>query len=656
MKASPGTPSLIAALLLIAIWADFASASTSVLVRIENISDQSRLPVAISQGVWLLHQQSAPLFDPGNPDFGQGLQALAEDGLLDPLRTNLASNPLVSQSDAYMTRTTGGSVPFILPGEIYEFIIFPDSTDTKLTFASAVGDYNDVFIAPGPQGLSLFDLGGNLIVGDVTDQLSLWETGTEINEAPRSGPNQIFVQSAPESGPRGGTVTQFTASTNAMPLADQIAAFSVSESSGVFTITVENISEDSDAISLLISPGVLFLQNSAFSLFQLNTPSDSLGLEALAEDGDASALELQLTTDLDVGDVAMTTALNLGESFSVSLTPSVGFPNLNFAASATASNDAFLALGETGVPLVNASGVPRTVAEIESDLETALKLLDGGFEANEVPGVGPNQPSRQSSPDTGPADPDNRVRLYSDRTNFFSERVQTNFAKLSITNSGGLEFAGQLINISSGSGFPGLLASPIWVIHDGTFELFETNEASSQALARAATDGDIGDLLEQLALEPSVSGFGVVLSDTTSAPVIPPGDQSQVFNVTASQDAGFLNIFAFVAPSNDTFLALGEIGIPLLNGSGTVRSDKDIAQDIELAFSAWDAGAERNQAGGAGPDQAPQQPGAGSGLPENEGLVKLLDDPIWGSHRIGNLVRVTISEWDVIFNDAFEDK
>ena len=63
-------------------------------------------------------------------------------------------------------------------------------------------------------------------------------------------------------------------------------------------------------------------------------------------------------------------------------------------------------------------------------------------------------------------------------------------------------------------------------------------------------------------------------------------------------------------------MAFGPGGIELLTEAGERRSNEDIAADIEASLLAWDAGTERNQAGAAGPDQAPHQAGPNTGADE----------------------------------------
>ena len=49
---------------------------------------------------------------------------------------------------------------------------------------------NDLFLSPGDTGIALFADDGLPISGDITNQIDLWDAGTEVNEEPGVGANQ----------------------------------------------------------------------------------------------------------------------------------------------------------------------------------------------------------------------------------------------------------------------------------------------------------------------------------------------------------------------------------------------------------------------------------------------------------------------------------
>ena len=70
---------------------------------------------------------------------------------------------------------------------------------------------NDLFYAPDGKGIDLFS-GNNVVTGDITSQIFLWDGGTEVNEMPGTGPNQPMMQSGPNTGPaENGNVEKISA-------------------------------------------------------------------------------------------------------------------------------------------------------------------------------------------------------------------------------------------------------------------------------------------------------------------------------------------------------------------------------------------------------------------------------------------------------------
>ena len=70
---------------------------------------------------------------------------------------------------------------------------------------------NDLFFAPGEAGIALFNPEGNPISGDVTDQINLWAAGTEVNQEPGVGADQVQRQAAPNTGADEGGVVRLVA-------------------------------------------------------------------------------------------------------------------------------------------------------------------------------------------------------------------------------------------------------------------------------------------------------------------------------------------------------------------------------------------------------------------------------------------------------------
>ncbi|MFQ3320008.1 MAG: hypothetical protein ACI80F_002083 [Natronomonas sp.] len=74
------------------------------------------------------------------------------------------------------------------------------SEGQHLSLATMFVQSNDLFYAPEASGIGLYD-DGEPIEGDVTEELVLWDAGTEENEEPGAGGEQAPRQMESDSGP-----------------------------------------------------------------------------------------------------------------------------------------------------------------------------------------------------------------------------------------------------------------------------------------------------------------------------------------------------------------------------------------------------------------------------------------------------------------------
>ena len=178
-------------------------------IRVENVSTPKTLklsngttaPAPTAPLLWTITDEGNPLFTPGQPDRGQGLERLAEDGNPGVLADYIVQNLKSVVHSGVVTVPSGDNGPGpITPGKAYEFTISA-APGQRLTLAMMFGQSNDLFYAPGPKAIALFDAKGKPLSVDVTSQLQLWDAGTEVNEEPGLGPNQAPRQAAPNTGP-----------------------------------------------------------------------------------------------------------------------------------------------------------------------------------------------------------------------------------------------------------------------------------------------------------------------------------------------------------------------------------------------------------------------------------------------------------------------
>ncbi len=153
------------------------------------------ITVPLSPGVFALHTDVDPLFTVGQVDRNRGLERIAEDGEPAQLATNLTSQPGIVASGA-LTTPVGASAPApIGPGGVYEFTVRA-TPGQRLSIATMFVPSNDLFFAPDGQGIGLFLPNGAPFSGDATGALRLWDAGTEVNQEPGIGPDQVQRQVA----------------------------------------------------------------------------------------------------------------------------------------------------------------------------------------------------------------------------------------------------------------------------------------------------------------------------------------------------------------------------------------------------------------------------------------------------------------------------
>jgi hypothetical protein len=189
---------------------DPAQEPTTFRVRVENVStattletsatgDAAAVPVPLSPGAYAVHSEPGPFFAAGERARGNGLEALAEDGDPSVLADSLDGRMDVSDGGAFATPVGADGPAPIGPGGAYEFTVAARPGE-RLSLATMFVQSNDLFYAPEPRGIGLFD-GEEPLSGDVTNALGLWDAGTERNEEPGVGGAQAPRQMGADTGP-----------------------------------------------------------------------------------------------------------------------------------------------------------------------------------------------------------------------------------------------------------------------------------------------------------------------------------------------------------------------------------------------------------------------------------------------------------------------
>jgi PKD repeat protein len=242
--------------------------------------------------------------------------------------TNVSSPTPILKSGSTDVNVTGND-DIAGPGEefTFSFTAGPNEipgTGMMLSFASMFVQSNDVYYAPEPGGIPLFDDNGtpdndrdDTPVGlngsvNVTDQINLYDAGTEGDQPPGTGSDQAPRQTGPDTGPTGeGTIEEVVDNDGDGNPEDGTAIYpAVSDGINVtissseddasggyeFTVTIENVGSSNEPLlgtnALLVSPGsyaVHWDQTPAGGdvTYPGHSPGSaaSLGIERIAEDG-----------------------------------------------------------------------------------------------------------------------------------------------------------------------------------------------------------------------------------------------------------------------------------------------------------------------------------------------------------------------------------
>lgn len=188
-------------------------------VTIENVSDFGLLDtpraggtVPLSPGVYAVFNGAKnPLFKNGKTA-SAGIELIAEDGVTGTAAASLAANRKVSDSGTFVAEN-GMLAPAFFSGATGRFT-FTASPGQRLSLATMFVQSNDFFLADKGHGIKLFN-GTTPISGDITDQIDLWDAGTEVDTAPGTGPFQKPVQDpdATDFGPAENSVVMLASQT-----------------------------------------------------------------------------------------------------------------------------------------------------------------------------------------------------------------------------------------------------------------------------------------------------------------------------------------------------------------------------------------------------------------------------------------------------------
>lgn len=334
-----------------------------------------------------------------------------------------------------------GTTGLILPGASESFS-FNAGKGHYLQFGTMYVKSNDLFYAPSDMGIALYDMDGNAVTGNVTSQIYLWDAGTEVNEEPGMGMNQPMNQSGPNTGTtEGGNVQLITDTMDGFtyPITENVISVMITHDGGtMFTLTLNNISGGS-ILPSPFAPGTWVVHAAGQKPMFTTGSAASMGLEKIAEDGDNSAMDANLSSKSGLVSPFAPGAYSVGMTNEIFMSgglasdalealaedgnpsgftnvfntpvgdgsPGALFPNnsysfevtgeegdkLSFATMLVQSNDWFFSADN--IELFSNGNA------LTGDITDMISLYDAGTEIDEYAGAGNYQPVRQSGANTG---------------------------------------------------------------------------------------------------------------------------------------------------------------------------------------------------------------------------------------------------------------
>lgn len=212
----------------------------------------------------------------------------------------------VLKAGTQATKTTRVDGP-LAPGEAYELRF--TAANQRLSFAAMLGESNDWFFAPGPDGIPLV-VDGVPVSGDVTSFVELWDAGTEIDQEPGVGDATGTRQRARDAGaadpdrtvrPVPTTVRLTDGTTFVRPAVPSMIRVTLTPGADQqYTLRIENVSRvgtlatSQGGLPIHISPFAWAVHETPAPLFTPGSPARENGLELLAEAGQADPIGTSL--------------------------------------------------------------------------------------------------------------------------------------------------------------------------------------------------------------------------------------------------------------------------------------------------------------------------------------------------------------------------
>ena len=213
-----------------------------------------------------------------------------------------------SNSGVFNTSEFASGPGPLFPGEAYGFE-FDAPPGSYVSFATMMVQSNDLFYAPDEMGIPLW-MNGVQTSGDVTSYVQLWDAGTEADQEPGLGSDQAPRQAGPDTGAddENNTVRLAEDTYGNLPAVDEVIKVTITPLQETrFLMRIENVStattlmtSDGATHPVPMAPGVFVVHTAPAPLFTVGAPDRGEGLEAIAEDGNPGALGAVLAANTGI--------------------------------------------------------------------------------------------------------------------------------------------------------------------------------------------------------------------------------------------------------------------------------------------------------------------------------------------------------------------
>ncbi len=407
-----------------------AVAGARITITLQNVAEERGLIVTnLSELVWMTHDGTARIFEEGEPAPDNGLEVFAEDGDPRALALSIASQPGAGRAGIADHPLGTDRVGLLQPDDRIEIVVTADAAHPFFEVATMVTSTNDAFVATAPGAVRLVgEEGAPLPAAEIeavlVRSLVVWDAGSEANEVPGSGPHAgLGAPGAgdPDPDPRVRRYDDVTNDVDADHLGQEMDLQIRRVSGTTFEVTILNRSDQSPYM-MLLTPFVYGLHTEETRLFD-PAVGPSPALISLAEDCFTMMLHQQVLASPDFVDTAVVAIpvgdtdpgpLRYGQRFVFTVTPDRTHRRLAIASMPYPSNDMFIAFAPEGLELLDASGAPRSDADIMADVRRTLRMWDVGTEANQAGGGGRDAVPLQPAIDLGVSEGDGTVRREAD--------------------------------------------------------------------------------------------------------------------------------------------------------------------------------------------------------------------------------------------------